>query len=62
MAWVISRPIEGVTINGKEYILDEDGELMKFDSIGKAKEFLAGYGYSEREIELEGIDFEEVER
>lgn len=60
MAWAIGRPINGVTINGLEYVLDDEDELMLFDSIEEAKEFLRENGIDDDEIEVEGIEFEEV--
>ena len=60
MSWLISRPINGISINGKEYVLDEKGNEMVFDTMIAAKEFLAKHGYTEFNIELNGIDFEEV--
>lgn len=61
MAWAIGRPINGVTINGLEYVLDDEDELMLFDSIEEAKEFLRENGIDDDEIEAEGIEFEEVD-
>lgn len=60
MAWAIGRPINGVTINCLEYVLDDEDELMLFDSIEEAKEFLRENGIDDDEIEAEGIEFEEV--
>lgn len=28
---IISRPINGITINGLEYILDDDGDVMELE-------------------------------
>lgn len=33
MRYIIGRPIEGVTLNGNEYVLDNDGNEMIFDSL-----------------------------
>ena len=41
---VISKPINGISINGDEYLLDENNEHMEFDSIEVAKEFLIENG------------------
>lgn len=30
--WAIARPINGVTINGDEYLCDENGKMLIFDS------------------------------
>lgn len=59
--YVIGRPINGITINGLEYVLTDDGDEMIFDSIEDAKDFLSGCGIGEEEIEAEGIQFEEVD-
>ena len=40
MSIVIGRPIEGISLNGLEYLLDENGEYMLFDSKEDAKAFL----------------------
>lgn len=57
--YAITRPIDGVTVNGIEYCLDENGEIMLFPSMLKAKEYLASQGYSEVTIRAEGIDIVE---
>ena len=36
----ISRPIEGVSVNGNEYLLDKNNEVMQFADIQVAKDFL----------------------
>lgn len=38
--YVISRFQHGVTLNPKEFILDEKNEVMKFESYDSAKQFL----------------------
>ena len=40
MAIVIGRPINGISINGLEYLLGEDGEYKQFESREEAKTFL----------------------
>jgi hypothetical protein len=40
MSIVIGRPINGISINGLEYLLDEDGEYKQFESTEEAKTFL----------------------
>ena len=40
MSIVIGRPIEGISLNGLEYLLDENGEYKMFDSKEDAKAFL----------------------
>lgn len=57
--YVIGRPINDISINGLEYVTDDNGEEMIFDSIEDAKEFLDSHGIEEEEIEAEGILFKE---
>jgi hypothetical protein len=40
MAIVIGRPINGISVNGLEYLLDENGEYKQFESTEEAKTFL----------------------
>lgn len=54
--WVVSRPICGVTINGKEYLEDKQGNLMCFETKQDAKQFLFDNGYSEKDIADDGIE------
>ena len=37
---IIGRPINGISLNGDEYLLDSDNNVMKFDCIQAAKDFL----------------------
>ncbi len=53
---VIGRPIEGIGLNGREYVLDENQEPMKFDCVEVAEYFLYIHGYNKHRIEVEGID------
>ena len=46
----IGRHIEGITINPLEYVLDDNGEVMEFDSEDEAKAWLRKMGVSEEEI------------
>ncbi len=55
----VGRPINGITINGLEYLLDDEGDLMTFESEQKAKEFLAEKGYTEEDMYW--MVFEEVD-
>lgn len=41
----IARAIEGISINGKEWLLDENGNTMKFESKETAVEFLESKGF-----------------
>lgn len=62
MRYVIGRPIEGITLNGNEYVLDDDGELMTFDSEEDALDFLKACGLTDDDIEEQGIVIEEAEK
>lgn len=61
MAWMIGRPINGVTINGNEYVCDDDGITILFPTEEEAREFVHAHGYTDEMIEDEGIVFEFVE-
>ena len=54
---VIGRPINGISINGLEYVLDENGDEMLFESEAEAKQFLIDNGFTEEDIENQGIVF-----
>ena len=41
---VVGRPINGISINGLEYLLGENDEPMKFDNVKSAKTFLKKHG------------------
>ena len=51
MGKLIYRHPEGISLNGKEYLLNDDNTLKKFDDESDAKCFLLCEGY-----ELEDID------
>ena len=55
---VIYRAAGGVSLNGKEYVLDDEGEPMLFNNEDEALEFLYCRGVTD--AELEDIGFEEV--
>ena len=48
---IIGRAAGRVSINGMEYLLDEDGQEMIFDSERAAREYLREHGIPESEIE-----------
>lgn len=58
MSIVVGRHVNGITINPLEYLLDGDGELMTFETVEAAKEFLMLNGFSE--AEMYWMTFEEV--
>lgn len=58
--WVIARPINGISINGDEYIVGGDGKYICFDSEEEATDRMER-GFEEDEIEEEGIYVKEIE-
>lgn len=62
MRYAIGRPIEGVTLNGNEYVLDGDGKMMTFDSEEDALDFLKACGFTDNDIKEQGVVIEEVQR
>lgn len=60
MGVIIGRPIEGVTINGLEYVCDEKGTTIVFKDEAEARAFLADHNIDDELIEECGIVFEEV--
>lgn len=59
MGVIVGRHIEGITINPLEYLLDDEGELVVFESEEQARQHLIKNGYSKDD--LYWIVFEEVE-
>jgi hypothetical protein len=55
---IVGRAINGISINGNEYLLDEKMDLKRIESVDKAKEFLKDMGISEEEMETY-LSFEE---
>lgn len=63
--WVIARPINGISINGDEYAVDDDGKYVCFDSEEEAKDamikacpaiLIVEQGIYAKEIEIEDGD------
>lgn len=52
--FVIGRAINGITINGREFVCDANNEPMLFDSEDLARTFLKENGIDDPEAE--GID------
>ena len=49
---IVSRPINGISLNGDEYLLDKDGNEIVFSSEDQALEFLVEKGgYTEDNVE-----------
>ena len=64
----IARHIEGICLNPKEYLLDNEGKVILFDTEETAKAHLKTLGVTEEEMyymffdEYNPDDFEEEER
>jgi len=63
---ISGRHIDGITINPLEYLLDENGEVMKFIDEEEAKRFFRGQGLADEDIcwivfETIGTSSEETE-
>jgi len=56
---IVGRHINGITINPLEYLLDDEGNEMLFDSEESAREYLKQQGMAEDEMYW--MVFEEVE-
>ena len=54
----VGRPINGISLNGLEYLLNDDGERMTFGSEEEAAAFLKAHGYTDEMI-ADGIVFKE---
>ena len=56
---VACRAVNGISLNGKEYLLDDDGKVRVFDTV---EEILALLDVeSVEDLEARGIDMEERE-
>ncbi|RKZ95594.1 MAG: hypothetical protein DRQ46_08220 [Gammaproteobacteria bacterium] len=49
--FIIGRPIEGISLNGYEYLLDPDGHELLFDTVDEAKKLLSDNGVEGDELE-----------
>jgi len=47
---IVGRAINGVTINGLEFLLDEEHEVVKFPNVDAAKKHLMENGFSQEAI------------
>lgn len=59
--WAISRPKNGITLNGREYVCDDKGKVMLYDRSEIARLDLMFHGYDESDMEREGIEIVEYE-
>lgn len=54
---VIGRPINGISINGLEYLLDDAGDFHHFSTVDAAKQFLRDNGVDDEEALKEGFRY-----
>ena len=59
MAYVISRFQEGISLNPREFVLNENDEVMKFETVKLAEQFLINAGIPEETISDEGISIDD---
>lgn len=57
----IGRPINGISINGNEYVCDEKGRAIVFEDENDARAFLKENRYTDEAIENDGIVFENID-
>lgn len=51
MSILIARHVEGITLNELEYAKNSKGELFKFETEQKAKDFLKSIGVLEEHVD-----------
>ena len=49
--YTIARAVDGISLNGKEYVMTDEGDIMLFSSEKKAYAFLEKHGYAKEEID-----------
>ena len=59
MAVLIGRPIDGIPINGNEYVVDEHGIAILFENEEQARQYLYDHSFTDEFIEDCGIVFVE---
>lgn len=59
--WAISRPKNGISLNGREYVCGENGKVKLYDDINIAVLDLAFHGYDTGDMEREGIEIVEMQ-
>jgi hypothetical protein len=56
---IIGRPVNGISINGLEYALDEHGKVKEFSDKKEAEQFLKDNGFLDKELDY--FFYEEIE-
>lgn len=59
--WAISRPKNGISLNGREYLCDENGKFKLYNDINTAMLDLAFHGYDMSAMKREGIEIVEMQ-
>ena len=47
---IVGKHINDITLNDLEYLLDENGDIMEFESEKKAIQFLKSFGFDDEQI------------
>ena len=47
----IGRPINGISLNGLEYVLDNQGQIKTFKTEKKAKDFMFANGITQEDFD-----------
>lgn len=59
--WAISRPINDISLNGREYVCNDKNEVMLFYAEVEALAYLSTQGYNKAGMEREGIEIVEMQ-
>ena len=51
MSVLVGRPINGISINGLEYLLDPNNYPAKFEDASEAKQAMRNLGFEEKDVE-----------
>ena len=47
---MVGRHMNGITLNPLEFVLNDDGDVMMFDTVQEAKDFLTSHEVAENEM------------
>jgi hypothetical protein len=59
MKFIIQRPIDGISINGRETAVDENNNVLFFDTVQEALDFL--YDGEDKDMINQALDSGELE-
>ena len=54
--YIIERPINGITINGKEQLLDHNNNIIYFDTKQDAIDHMLNYGMTLAELKRSSLE------